>query len=636
MLKKFIPFLLLTQLAITPLMAQRNCSSHDHMVEMLQNDPEFAQRRQQIENHSADYVANPSKQVRVLKTIPVVVHVVYNTAAQNISTAQIQSQINVLNQDFRKLNADISSVPSAFTGLAADCEIEFCLAQRTPSGAATTGIVRVQTSTTSFSSNNNVKFASSGGSNAWDATKYLNIWVAPLSGGLLGYAQFPGGSAATDGVVCNHSAFGTTGTAAAPFNKGRTATHEVGHWLNLFHIWGDDGTSCSGSDQVNDTPNQADQNYGCPSFPAVSCSNGPNGDMFMNYMDYTDDACMFMFTNGQKARMNALFATGGSKASLLTSLGCVPPATSVCGVASGLNATAITTTSATLNWGAVTNATSYNVQYKLSSASTWTTITSTSASLPITGLTAGSIYQFQVQTVCATGTSAYSTAASFTTTSVAPSCTNSYESNNSLGAAKVIPINTPINSLIATNGDRDYYRFTTLNGAAKIKVTLTNLPADYDMRLYNLSGTQLGSSSNTGTASESITYNTATLGAQYYLQVFGYNGAFNATQCYTLTVQTSASNLRMEAITGLQKEDLTISPNPASEKINIEYNGFEGEKSIINIYSPLGQKVATQTQNNLNGLNNMSFNLSQYSNGIYLVEMITDSERFVKRISILK
>jgi Pregnancy-associated plasma protein-A len=105
--------------------------------------------------------------------------------------------------------------------------------------------------------------------------------------------------------VILQSAFGNTGTAAAPFNLGRTATHEIGHWLNLRHIWGDDGTGCTGDDFVADTPNAGGPNYGTPAFPHISCSNGPNGDMFMNYMDYVDDAAMFMFTQGQVDRMQA-------------------------------------------------------------------------------------------------------------------------------------------------------------------------------------------------------------------------------------------------------------------------------------------------------------------------------------------
>jgi hypothetical protein len=105
-------------------------------------------------------------------------------------------------------------------------------------------------------------------------------------------------------VILN-SAFGNIGTATDPFDLGRTTTHEVGHWLNLFHIWGDDGTGCKGSDLCPDTPNQASENYGKPAFPHISCKNGPNGDMFMNYMDYVDDDAMMMFTSGQAARMNA-------------------------------------------------------------------------------------------------------------------------------------------------------------------------------------------------------------------------------------------------------------------------------------------------------------------------------------------
>ena len=131
------------------------------------------------------------------------------------------------------------------------------------------------------------------------------VRVCRLRGGLLGYAQFPGGAASTDGVVITHSAFGTRGTARAPFDGGRTAVHEIGHWLNLRHIWGDDDEGCSGSDFVADTPNQAGPNLGSPSFPTATCGNAPNGDMFMNYMDYTDDAAMFMFTKGQAARMDA-------------------------------------------------------------------------------------------------------------------------------------------------------------------------------------------------------------------------------------------------------------------------------------------------------------------------------------------
>jgi hypothetical protein len=155
-----------------------------------------------------------------------------------------------------------------------------------------------------FGPDDSVKSRSTGGVNPWPADRYLNMWVCRLGGGLLGYAQFPGGPSETDGVVIRNTAFGTTGTVEPPFNIGRTGTHEVGHFLNLYHIWGlyDD---CTGGDMVSDTPNAAGPNYGEPNFPHVSCNNGPNGDMYMNYMDYVDDRVMCMFTAQQVARMMA-------------------------------------------------------------------------------------------------------------------------------------------------------------------------------------------------------------------------------------------------------------------------------------------------------------------------------------------
>ncbi|MEP6513835.1 MAG: M43 family zinc metalloprotease [Parafilimonas sp.] len=305
---------------------QKRCSSFEYYQQMLKDDPQFASNQQKIEAFTQEFIKKggasvTSKGAAVIYTIPVVVHVVYNTPAQNISTAQIQSQVDVLNKDYQKLNSDVTKVPSVWTSLVANVQVSFCLATRYQ-GSATTGIVRKNTTKTSFSTNNDVKFSSRGGDNAWDATKYLNLWVCPLSGGVLGYAQFPGGALATDGVVIDPKAFGTTGTAAFPYNTGRTATHEIGHWFNLRHIWGDDGSGCSGSDKVTDTPNQADEHYGCPKFPQLSCSNGPNGDMFMNYMDYSDDRCMYMFTKGQKSRMTATLVTGGFRHSVTVSGKC--------------------------------------------------------------------------------------------------------------------------------------------------------------------------------------------------------------------------------------------------------------------------------------------------------------------------
>ena len=301
--------------------AHRTCGTMDKLQMEIAADPSREVSLRQLDKQTDEWIKNNQDYInssKTLITIPVVVHVLYNTTAQNISDAQIFSQIAALNQDYRNLNADGANAPSVFQGLRADVEVEFCLATIDPNGATTTGITRTQTSSTSFAmSGDPMKFSAQGGHDIWNRDKYLNFWVCNLSGGLLGYAQFPGGSASTDGVVILYTAFGTTGTAQAPYNKGRSATHETGHWLNLYHIWADDNGGCSQDDQVSDTPLQGDMNYGCPSFPQNTCGVD---NMTMNYMDYTDDGCMYMFTTGQKARMVA--ALNGPRASLLTSTVC--------------------------------------------------------------------------------------------------------------------------------------------------------------------------------------------------------------------------------------------------------------------------------------------------------------------------
>ncbi|MDB4126422.1 zinc metalloprotease [Flavobacteriales bacterium] len=298
----------------------RNCGTMEHLEFLQSQDPMLEQRMQKNEYSLQQKIHNqPESFSSTIITIPVVVHVVYYTSTENISTAQVQSQIDVLNEDFRRLNADAINTPSAFQSLAADSEIEFCLASIDPNGNSTTGITRTSTSQSSFSTNDGVKYSSSGGVDAWNTSEYMNIWVCDISGGILGYAQFPGGNSSSDGIVCDYAYFGNTGTATSPFNLGRTATHEVGHYLNLRHIWGD--SNC-GNDYCNDTPEHSGSNYGCPNYPSTSnCSgNGSNGDMFMNYMDYTDDACMNMFSQDQKTRMIASINT--SRSGLITSNGC--------------------------------------------------------------------------------------------------------------------------------------------------------------------------------------------------------------------------------------------------------------------------------------------------------------------------
>ena len=687
-----------------------------------------------------------------------------------------------MNKDFRKLNSDLNLIPSTFSSLVADAEINFCLANRDPSGNATTGIVRVQTSQSSFSTNDGMKSAASGGSNAWSTNQYLNIWVCNMSGGILGYAQFPGGAAATDGVVIGYTCFGTTGTAQAPFNKGRTATHEVGHWLNLRHIWGD--ATC-GSDLVSDTPVHNTSNYSCPSHPR-SNSCGTSAEMFMNYMDYVDDACMQMFSNGQKVRMQALFVSGGERASLASSPGCsgsgggtstpsycaatggntqfewisnvkfntinntstgsggyanyttisttvnkgtsyaltLTPAfastaypeyfnvyidynldfadagelvysstgvsaavttniaipttastgitrmrilmkdgaitgpcesftygevedyalsiqtgvTSTCAAPSGLTNSTVGTSTAAVSWTAVSGATNYTLQYKKSIATTWTSVSTTSASYNFTGLTSSSIYNWQVRTNCSSGSSAYSAGSNFTTQAIiSASCTDSYESNNTLSAAKSIAVNANITALLNTSTDVDSFKISNTLTSKNIRVTLSNLPADYDLRLYNSAGTLLYTSANGGSTIEQIKYNNAPVGT-YYIRVYGYNGAFNASTCYTLRADISSTAFKINGEDGAilsesENSFFEVYPNP-----NKGFFNYKIDSQIIGSYSVFikdsyGRVVYNEKINKQDQLFEGTINLENFSDGIYFI--VLDNGSKIETIKLL-
>ena len=279
---------------------KRNCAAQDVLEAQLKADPTLALRMNEIEAFSKKAILT-GKLVNGKVVIPVVVNVLYRTAAENISDAQIKSQIDVLNQDYTATNADFSSIPAEFSGVAANVGITFELAK----------INRKATTKSSWGTRDAMKKTKQGGLDPTSPSTNLNIWSCTIGGGILGYAQFPGGSPATDGVVIDSKYFGLSSVASYPYNLGRTASHEVGHWMNLRHIWGD--ASC-GNDLVDDTPVHKTSNFGVPVYPYVSTCLPTHNEMTMNYMDYTDDRGMYMFTNGQKARMSALFVAGGARA----------------------------------------------------------------------------------------------------------------------------------------------------------------------------------------------------------------------------------------------------------------------------------------------------------------------------------
>lgn len=632
----------------------RNCGSMEHLEHQLQQDPGIQFRMDAIERHTQQYEQNTSQHARVVITIPVVFHIVHNGDAlgtnENISDALIQAQLNQLNQDYRLTNSDASLIPALFQPVAADTEIQFCLAQRKPDGTATTGINRINGGQASWTTNQIE--TSLKPSSIWDRNQYLNIWSVIFGGAdasLLGYAQFPGtGAANTDGVVVLYSSVGSVALpnpAGGSYARGRTATHEVGHWLNLRHIWGD--ATC-GSDLVNDTPVHNTSNGGCPTYPHLSTCTGTPVEMTMNYMDYTYDACMYMFTAGQKTRMQAVLGAGGSRASLTTSLGCTPPSGGgTCGTPSGLNATAITSTTATLNWAAVSGAVSYNVQFRPVGGSTWTNGNIAGTSANATGLTASTQYEFQVQAVCSGSTGSFSGSALFTTTSTGGGCTDNYEPNNS--RSNTLPLTTvgvDRSAQIAAAGDNDWYRFANTSTQRNIRVDLTTLPADFDLQLYQ-NNTRRRTSQNSGTTTEFVIFNTTTQASNWYAYVYGYNGAFSNTQCYTLRITLSSSAFRMDGTTDGETTEFEIPvevvetgfamfPNPASDEVSIDVE-MRAENAVqVTVMDITGKAMMSRSYDLAKDENRINLDIKALPAGVYLVRIENGSAVGTQKLSIVR
>lgn len=310
----------------------QRCHTDEYLQQLKNSDPGLESRMELARQQALRFRNAPAAQksgARAMITIPVVVHVMHNGealgAGANISDAQILSQFEVLNEDYKALNSDIASVPAHFAAITGNVDLEFCLAQLDPEGNPTTGIDRVSMGASGTWSDNRKP------GTIWDNSQYLNLWVAPISGGTLGYATFPGTSPDADGVVIDYRYFGKApaNPFSSDFDLGRTATHEIGHWLGLEHTFqgGCSGTSASDcatqGDRICDTPPTANANYGCNlSTTRNTCTETPANlpDMWMNFMDYMDDACLFMFTQEQAAEMRAVLNT--SRASIQNSVAC--------------------------------------------------------------------------------------------------------------------------------------------------------------------------------------------------------------------------------------------------------------------------------------------------------------------------
>ncbi|MDZ7880293.1 MAG: M43 family zinc metalloprotease [Saprospiraceae bacterium] len=621
----------------------RNCGSMPHLEKQIAEYPEITNERARIEAQTQDYIRRtPSVSQRSVLTIPVVVHVLYNTVRENISDAQIQSQIDALNRDFRKMNAEVTRIPTDFQSIAADVNIEFCLAKRQPNGLPTTGIERLRSTNTSWQANDDMKLSEKGGLNAWDASKYLNIWVCSLNGGALGYATFPGSPLSTDGVVIDYRYFGTYNTRA-PFHLGRTTTHEVGHWLNLFHIWGD---GICGDDHCDDTPKHQGANYGCPTYPLVRTNcGGSNVEMTMNFMDYTNDACMYLFTNSQKARMLSLFAVGSARRGFVEAnlCGFIPPP--VCAVPTNLSISNISAQSVTVAWTASADNATFTIEYRRISDSTWTSAANLTAnSFVINGLQSSTTYQLRLRSRCTNAIESSDTpiltAQTLEKIIIPPSpplaeCTDVFEPNNSSSVASKLESTIKITGMIADYRDRDWFRLDVPAGTS-IKINLSNLPADYDIRLFDNRFRLVQTSENQGNADENLTYTTSAGQDFLLIYIYGYNAAFHPAKCYALEIKSfvngtqnvSKSNLRK---INVKKADYTegviLSPNPTSGVVNIELP--TANKATIQVFNILGQLVLT-SQND--AYNQLTIDLYAANNGVYFVKIEQDRQVWTKKI----
>jgi len=278
---------------------------HCHSDEILSDYLDSHGLRHEITEYKdnlQDQVANRSGGAVI--ELPVVFHIVHRGESigqgSNLTDAKILEQLNILNTDFAFQNTDKNQIPAQFLGAAADTEIQFCLAQVKENGQSTSGIMRYEMGTIDNTAEieNSIKPQTQ-----WDPHKYINIWIVRMPDpSILGYAYLPVPSTlgqTKDGIVISHLKTGNQNSST----RGRTLVHEMGHYLGLLHMWGFNENECFEDDQVSDTPGTSAPNYGCPFHPQFTCGSA---DMFMNYMDYVDDNCMFMFTEGQKDIMNGI------------------------------------------------------------------------------------------------------------------------------------------------------------------------------------------------------------------------------------------------------------------------------------------------------------------------------------------
>ncbi len=593
--------------------AQKKCATHDKHLELIESDDEYSRNLRKIEAQTRNFIETQGKfsnqrNVPDVVTIPVVVHVLWKTAQQNISDAQIQSQIDVLNEDFRKLNANVGNTVTDFQDRIADVEIEFCLASVDPDGNPTTGIIRKQTTRNEWGTNDAIKKPKSGGSLAWPRDEYLNIWVGNIQSGvlgtILGYAQFPGGGASTDGIVVAPQFFGSKQKGSGfylqfPSDLGRTATHEVGHWLNLRHIWGDG--NCSADDFVGDTPKSDDSNSGCP----VNHKSCNTRDNVQNYMDYTDDNCMTMFTEGQKNRMRAVLNNGGARFALRSSNGC-GTLNPTCTGPKAIDVDADETTAEVTFTGAYYG-NAYTVEIREPNGAWANAGSTTSNSITLTGLTGCTVYEIQITSDCTDSLGTMATSGIITFTTVGPEC--SCDPPQNITFSNTTWTQTTIGWEEVQSAVKYQFEGRLRGGLGLVKKTRQITAPANSFRTFSLF--------------PFLTYEVRARSLCGDIGVSDWSG-WNAFTLNNSGGKSSGINLEALDIFPSNDEIARVYPNPTSDKISLAYIGEEFENVTVRLIDFMGKTVKLGVVNLQAATSIDLFNVSNVNTGMYLLQLSVD------------
>jgi len=669
-------FTALLLISTTIIFAQHpHCMTFEKTVEMKAANPLLGEQIRIAKNQIDAYYNDPANfsSRQGIITIPVVFHVMHNGepigTLPNVSDAQLISQMTQLNKDYRRLNSDTNLIPGVWKNVAADCQIEFCLASVDPSGASTSGITRHSMGSSGTWSDARKT------TTTWDRNKYLNIWIATIGGGTLGYTMIPGGPADQDGVVIDPLFVGVGGSSSAPFNKGRTATHEIGHWLGLDHTWGDDGTACTGTDGIEDTPNQAGENYGCPTFPQTdACSPTSPGVMYMDYMDYTDDGCMFMFTKAQKNKMLSVLNTvrsaiktsnGCGSLGTITISGTVIEASSSTPVANTsimfegpVNRETVTDASGNFSvninsgsynvyagkWGYMTNRFSYNQAYTTTTAGVTIPIEygkyyddfSINQNWVVGGTAAASgswVIAYPVETRTASGNTMTQTGHSLTTdfgsrcyvtgngTYGASSNSNDVDAGSTILTSPVMDLSMYHNPYI------EYHRWFYGSVSDNEKISISNGSSKSDIETVTFT-----SNENVWTTKKirvldfipltnNMTFSVEVTDAGSASTV---EGALDKFMVYD-SVQANIQDQN-------QFELFNVFPNPTKNEINIVFASSSNQPSIVKIFNMYGDLILTERMQPNNSYSVNKIDMSEFTSGVYMIELSDGDHIGIKKI----